>query len=454
MKQSENKMGVLPIPKLIMTMSLPAVLSMMVQALYNIVDSIFVAKINEEAITALSLAFPVQLVIVACFVGMGVGINSSISRKLGAKDTEGAMMTAEHGFLIAGVLYLFVALLGLFFVDPFVKLFTDDALIIRYSHSYLTIIMLFAFGRIFAQVGVSIFQGTGEMVVPMVSQLIGAVTNIILDPILIFGYFGLPALGVPGAAIATIIAQITSMIFVLLYLTRFKRVITFKFRGFKVNREILKQIVIVGLPAAAMQALASVMLVGLNLILAGFTTTAVAVLGIYYKLQSFVFMPVFGLSQGLMPIIGYNYGARNKVRLTSALKLALGIAFAYMTLGLVVFQLFSREMILLFNGTEDMLAIGKHAFRIISMGYPLAAISIVISTAFQGLGDAYLSMIVAFIRQIVVLLPLAAILGKLFGIDTLWYAFFFSEVVGTTFVLWFYQRTYRAKIAMLEETVS
>jgi Na+-driven multidrug efflux pump len=244
------------------------------------------------------------------------------------------------------------------------------------------------------------------------------------------------------------------MIFVLLYLTRFKRVITFKFRDFKVNREILKQIVIVGLPAAAMQALASVMLVGLNLILAGFTTTAVAVLGIYYKLQSFVFMPVFGLSQGLMPIIGYNYGARNKVRLTSALKLALGIAFAYMTLGLVVFQLFSREMILLFNGTEDMLAIGKHAFRIISMGYPLAAISIVISTAFQGLGDAYLSMIVAFIRQIVVLLPLAAILGKLFGIDTLWYAFFFSEVVGTTFVLWFYQRTYRAKIAMLEETVS
>ncbi|MBS7527622.1 MATE family efflux transporter [Fusibacter paucivorans] len=454
MKQSENKMGYLPIPKLIMTMSLPAVLSMMVQALYNIVDSIFVAKINEEAITALSLAFPVQLVIVACFVGMGVGINSSISRKLGAKDTEGAMMTAEHGFLIAGVLYGFVALLGLFFVDPFVKLFTEDALIIRYSHSYLTIIMLFAFGRIFAQVGVSIFQGTGEMLVPMVSQLIGAVTNIILDPILIFGYFGLPALGVPGAAIATIIAQIVSMIFVLLYLTRFKRVITFKLKGFHVNRLILKQIVIVGLPAAAMQALASVMLVGLNLILAGFTTTAVAVLGIYYKLQSFVFMPVFGLSQGLMPIVGYNYGARNKTRLTSALKLALGIAFAYMTLGLVVFQLFSREMILLFSGTEDMLAIGKHAFRIISMGYPLAAISIVISTAFQGLGDAYLSMIVAFIRQIIVLLPLAALLGKFFGIDTLWYAFFFSEVVGTSVVLWFYQKTYRTKIAMLEETSS
>lgn len=453
MRKGENKMGVMPIPKLIMTMSAPAILSMMVQALYNIVDSIFVAKINEEAITALSLAFPVQLVIVACFVGMGIGINSSISRKLGAKDEEGAMMTAEHGFLVATILYLFIAILGLLFAEPFFKLFTDNTLIVTYGRQYLTIIMVFAFGRIFAQAGMSIFQGSGEMVIPMVAQLIGAITNIILDPILIFGWFGLPALGVPGAAIATVIAQIISMVYVLLYLTVFKKVIKFKFKGFKVNKQILMQIIFVGLPAAVMQALASVMLVGLNLILAGFTTTAVAVLGIYYRLQSFIFMPVFGLSQGLMPIVGYNYGAQNKERLTSAIKIALSVAVIYMSMGLFVFQFFPVQMIHLFNGTDDMMAIGIKAFRTISMGFPLAAVSIVISTSFQGLGDAYLSMVVAFIRQIVVLLPLAAFLGNAFGIDYLWYAFFISEIVGFVSVLAFYKRIYTNKITGLGERI-
>ena len=453
MRQGENKMGVLPIPKLILTMSAPAILSMMVQALYNIVDSIFVAKINEEAITALSLAFPVQLVIVACFVGMGIGINSSISRKLGAKDEEGAMMTAEHGFVVAAFLYVFIAILGLLFSRSFFKIFTDDSLIITYGFQYLSIIMLFSFGRIFAQAGMSIFQGSGEMVVPMVAQLIGAFTNLILDPILIFGYFGIPEMGVPGAAIATVIAQIISMIYVLLYLTRFKKIMSFKIRGFKLNKGILKQIIVVGLPASVMQALASVMLVGLNLILAGFTTTAVAVLGIYYKLQSFIFMPVFGLSQGLMPIVGYNYGAQNKERLTAAIKLALTIGVIYMSVGLIAFQVFPEQMLLMFSGTEDMMKIGIVAFKTISLGYPLAAVSIVISTSFQGLGDAYISMIVAFIRQIIVLLPLAALLGRFFGIDTLWYAFFLSEVVGFVVVIWFFRRIYMRKIILLGENI-
>jgi len=453
MRPTGNKMGLLPIPKLILTMSLPAILSMMVQALYNVVDSIFVAQIDEAAITALSLAFPIQLVIVACFVGMGVGISSSISRKLGAKDTKGAIMTAEHGFLLGGVLYVFIAILGIFLARRFFEIFIDDALIIQYGYDYLIVIMLFSFGRIFAQAGISIYQGSGEMVIPMVAQLIGAVINIILDPIFIFGYAGFPALGVKGAAIATVSAQILSMVFVWLCLTKFKRVMAFNLKDFKANRMIMKQILTVGLPAAAMQALASVMLIGLNLILASFTATAIAVLGIYFKLQSFVFMPVFGLSQGLMPIVGFNYGAKNKSRVTHAIKIGLVMAVSYMTLGFIIFQGFTDELILLFNGTADMLAIGRVAFKTISIGFPLAAVSIVLSTAFQGLGDAYLSMIAAFIRQIVVLLPLAAILGHFYGIDAVWLAFIIAEVVGLLFVLGFYRNLYVTKIAVLEEAL-
>ncbi len=445
----KNKMGYMPIPKLIITMSLPAIFSMMTQALYNIVDSIFVAQLGEEAITALSLAFPVQLVIVACFVGMGVGINSLISRSLGAKNFEQATLAAEHGFFIASILYGFIAVMGIVAMPPFVRMFTDDPLIIQYCIQYLQIIMIFAFGRIFAQAGVSILQGSGEMLIPMFSQLIGALGNIILDPIMIFGLLGFPALGVRGAAIATVTAQITSMIFVFIMVFKFKKVVQFKPLSFKVNRVILKKILIVGLPAAIMQALASVMLTGLNLIIAGITTTAVAVLGIYYKLQSFIFMPVFGLSQGMMPIVGYNYGAKSKERVLKTLKLGLTMAVIYMTLGLTLFQVFPKELILWFKGTEEMLAIGIRAFRVISIGYPLAAISIVVSTAFQGMGEAHLSMIVSFFRQLVVLLPLAWLFGTFGTLDMIWYAFIISEVTGLVMVVYFYKRLYQNKISQL-----
>lgn len=445
----KNKMGYMPIPKLILTMSLPAIFSMMTQALYNIVDSIFVAQIGEEAITALSLAFPVQLVIVACFVGMGVGINSLISRSLGAKNFEQATLAAEHGFFIAIILYGFIALMGIFVMPSFVRMFTDDPLIVNYCIQYLQIVMLFAFGRILAQAGVSILQGSGEMLIPMFSQLIGAIGNIILDPIMIFGLLGFPALGVRGAAIATVTAQIASMIFVFLMVFKFKKVVQFKPFSFKVNRDILKKILIVGLPAAIMQAVASVMLTGLNLILAGFTTTAVAVLGIYYKLQSFVFMPIFGLSQGMMPIIGYNYGAKSKARLLKALKLGLTIAIIYMTLGLTLFQIFPKQLILWFKGTDEMVEIGVRAFKVISLGYPLAAISIVLSTAFQGMGEAHLSMIVSFFRQIIVLLPLAWLLGTFGALSMIWFAFIIAELIGVAMVVFFFKRLYQRKINQL-----
>jgi len=449
MEFSGNKLGDMPIPKLLKTMSLPAILSMMVQALYNIVDSIFVARINENAITALSLAFPVQLIIVALFVGMGIGINSTISRKLGEKNFEEASLIAEHGFLLAGILTVLVLLMGLFLAKPFIKIFVDEPQIIAYGTSYLRIIMIFAFGRIFAQAGMSVLQGSGEMVIPMIAQLIGALTNIILDPILIFGYFGFPPLGVAGAAIATVTAQILSMIFVFLYVFKFKKVVRFDLKTFKFNGGIFKQILKVGLPSSIMQALASVMLVGLNLILAAYSTTAVAVLGIYYRLQSFVFMPVFGLNQGLMPIIGYNYGAKSKKRMLSAIKLATIAAVSYMTLGLIVFQLFPTQLIALFNGTNEMMAIGTVAFRKISLCFPLAAVSIVISTVFQGVGDAYLSMIISFVRQIVVLLPVAFIFSRFFDLDIVWYAFIISEIIGFATAILLFRKTYKNKIVTL-----
>lgn len=445
----KNKMGHMPIPKLILTMSLPAIFSMMTQALYNIVDSIFVAQIGEAAITALSLAFPVQLVIVACFVGMGVGINSLISRSLGAKNYEQATLAAEHGFFIAIILYGFIALMGVFVMPSFVSMFTDDPLIIQYTIQYLEIVMIFAFGRILAQAGVSILQGSGEMVIPMFSQLIGAIGNIILDPIMIFGLFGFPALGVRGAAIATVTAQIISMIFVFVMVFKFKKVVKFKPFSFRVNREILKKILVVGLPAAIMQAVASVMLTGLNLILASFTTTAVAVLGIYYKLQSFIFMPIFGLSQGMMPIIGFNYGAKSKERLLKALKLGVIMAITYMTLGLIVFQIFPKQLILWFKGTDEMLEIGIRAFKVISLGYPLAAISIVLSTAFQGMGQAHLSMMVSIFRQIILLLPLAWLLGTFGSLQMIWFAFVISEIGGVVMVVFFFNRLYHSKIEEL-----
>lgn len=449
MSLKQNKMGVVPIPKLIIAMSLPAMISMMTQALYNIVDSIFVAQINEEAITALSMAFPVQLIIIACFVGMGVGINSLTSRKLGEKDFASVRATAEHGYFIATLLYITIALLGLLTSRAFFEWFTDDPLIIEYGSSYLQIIMLFSFGRIYAQAGMSILQGSGEMVFPMIAQIAGAIINVILDPIFIFGWFGLPAMGVRGAAIATVTAQTISLVVVLVFVFKIKKSIPFEPQKFKLDLNILKSILVVGFPAAIMQALASVMLTGLNLILVGFSTTAVAVLGIYYKLQSFVFMPIFGLSQGMMPIIGYNYGAREKKRLIHAIRFGLGFAVLYMSVGMLGFQLFSRHLILLFNGTEEMLAIGTRAFGIISLTYPLTAVSIMFSTTFQGLGEAHYSMFVSFIRQIVILLPLAYLLSKLGNIDVIWYAFIIAESIGVISVLIFFRHIYHKRIKSL-----
>ncbi len=309
--QHENKMGTMHIPQLLFSMALPAIISMFVQAMYNIVDSVFVAQTGENALTAVSLAFPVQMLIVSCFVGMGVGINSGISRRLGEKKHREAEMVAEHGFLVAVILSLAAAVLGAVFSNIFVKMFTDNPEIIKGCTDYLLIVTIFSFGSIITQAGFSTLQGSGDMIQPMIGQLIGAITNIILDPIMIFGLLGFPALGVTGAAIATVTGQIIAMVYILIVvLKRKKNLLKLHFRSFKYRGAIMKDIAVVGLPSAIMQGIGSFMVTGYNLILAGYGMTAVAVFGVYFKVQSFIFMPIFGLGQGAMPIFGYNYGAQ------------------------------------------------------------------------------------------------------------------------------------------------
>lgn len=439
----KNKMGTMPIPKLIMTMSLPAIISMMVQALYNFVDSLFVARIGESALKAVSLAFPIQLVLIAAFVGLGIGINSSVSRKLGEGDYKTAVNIAEHGYILAGILYMLVAIIGIFFVDDFFRWFTNDPQVLEAGIKYARIILLFSFGRIFAQAGMSILQGSGEMKKPMTAQLIGAITNIILDPIMIFGLFGFPKLGVTGAAVATVTAQFVSMLYVFYTLFKGKNYIKLDMKNFKFEGKITRNILLVGLPAAIMQGLVAVMLTVLNKTLSGIDQTSVAVLGIYYRLQSLVLMPIFGISQGTMPVIGFNFGAKNKKRITAALKFSGLMALTYMTLGLLVFQVFTNQLLDLFNSSDQMVAIGSVAFKRISLMFPFMAVTIIVSTAFQGMGKAHYSLIVTFLRQIVILLPLASFLGNTYSLDVLWYAFLIAEVIGFVLAMYFYQNVYR-----------
>lgn len=437
---SENRMGTMPIPKLITTMSIPAIIAMMVQALYNIVDSIFVSNVSQDALTAVQMAFPAQMLIIAVFVGLGVGINSLISRKLGQKDTKGASNVAEHGVLICFGLYIIILILGIFFTESFFKIFTDKEEVISLGSQYIKIITAFSFGRLFSQAGMSILQGTGDMVHPMKSQLIGAITNIILDPLLIFGWFGLPAMGVKGAAIATVMAQFLSMMYILFILVIKKHHVSLSVRNFKYNSNIVKGIIGVGLPATIMQGLVSLMLVGLNWILASFNELAVTALGVYFKVQSFIFMPIFGLSTGTMPVIGYNFGAKNKKRVIDALKFSTILAIVYMTIGLIIFQIFPQPLLNLFNSSPEVFDIGIQAFRIISISFPLAAYVIMYSTAFQGMGHANISMGISFIRQIIILLPVSYLFGSLFGLKYVWYGFIVSEIISVLIIFIAYKK--------------
>lgn len=452
----KNKMGIAPIPKLITMMSLPVIFSMMIQAMYNVVDSIFVSKYSEDALTAVSLAFPMQLIVIAAFVGLSTGVNSAISRKLGEKKPEDAALIAEHGVLIAAILYSVVALLGAFVVKYLFtgfsignytfNGFTDNQQIVDYSIIYIRIVMIFSFGSIFNHAGMSIFQGTGEMIKPMISQLIGAVVNIILDPILIFGWFGLPAMGIQGAAIATVTAQIIAMTYMWIQLLKGHCILHLNFKRFKYNGHMVRQILVVGIPSAIMQGLGSIMLLSMNLILSTFGDTAITVMGIYFKVQSMVFMPVFGLSIGTLPVIGYNYGAHNKKRMSQAIRFSVIVAISFMTFCFLIFQLIPKQLIDMFSDNPEMFVVGIPAFRRISLIFPFVGITIIFSTAFQAFGKAYYSLLISAIRQLVVLIPVSYLLSTLGNVDYVWFAFIIAELIGVSSTVILFMNTYHKGI--------
>ncbi|MDA3847135.1 MAG: MATE family efflux transporter [Vallitaleaceae bacterium] len=447
----KNKMGIMPIPKLITTMALPVIFSMLIQALYNVVDSIYVSRVSDNALEALSLAFPMQLIVIAAFVGLGTGLSSAISRRLGAKESEGAGLVAEHGILIAGILYALVALLGAFVMKNLFVQFTSDQVVIDLGSTYIQIVMIFSLGSIFNQAAMSIFRGTGDMIKPMVAQMLGAGLNIFLDWVLIFGKFGLPAMGVKGAAIATVTAQIIAMIYIWSQLLSGKSIIKMKIKAFKVKVEIIKEILVVGVPSAIMQGLGSVMLFTMNLILSRFGGSAVTVMGVYFKVQSMVFMPIFGLAIGTMPVVGFNYGSKNKKRIKDAVLFSIKVAIAFMSICLVVFQVFPTQLLGLFNASNQMLEIGVPAFRTISLIFPLFAVNVILSTTFQGLGKAYFSLIISTIRQIVVLLPIAFLLASFGNVDNVWFAFVIAEIVGIIITVSLFLRTYKRTISIWQD---
>ncbi|MDO4289029.1 MAG: MATE family efflux transporter [Eubacterium sp.] len=439
--QHENKMGTRPIPGLLLSMALPAIISMFVQAMYNVVDSVFVAQVGENALTAVSLAFPVQMLIVSCFVGMGVGINSGISRKLGEKRHRDAERVAEHGFLVAFIIAIAAALIGILFSESFAKMFTDNGEIVEGCASYLFVVTVFSFGSIITQAGFSTLQGSGDMIQPMIGQLIGAIVNIVLDPIMIFGLLGFPAMGVTGAAIATVTGQILAMVYIVcIVLFRKKNLLRLNLRDFKFSGEMIKEIAVVGLPSAVMQGIGSFMVTGYNLILAGYGMTAVAVFGVYFKVQSFIFMPIFGLGQGAMPIFGYNYGAKNAARFKETLKVGILTALAIMIVGVLIFQ-FCPALIFekMFNASAEMTAMGVRCFKAISIAFPVAGGSIMLSTSFQAMGKSYLSMISSFLRQMIFLLPFSYLFSLVGGLDMVWYGFIVSELACLTFEIIVYR---------------
>lgn len=441
-----NKMGTMPVGKLVLTMSMPAMISMLIQAFYNVIDSVFVAQLGEEALAAISLIFPVQMLLVSVGVGTGVGVNSLISRRLGERNFEAANQAATHGFLLSFINWFIFAIFGLFFVEPFIRAFSSNPLVIEYGSQYLSIITVFSL-FICIQFNVEkILQATGNMIFPMVCSLIGAALKITLNPILVFGLLGAPRLGVAGAAIATVTGNCLAMIFGLTILFGKTHEVKITLKDFHIQKNTLKNIYAVGLPAIIMQSIGSIMIAGLNGILIKYSEAAVAVLGVYFRLQNFIFMPVFGLTQGTMPIMGYNYGARQKHRLMLTYKISFFAAFTLMALGLIIFQVFPVSFMNLFNASSEMMEIGVRALRIISICFLPAAYGIICSTLFQATGYGILSLLVSLLRQLVLVLPLAWFLSRFWGLDSFWFAFPLAEIFSVLASFLFFRHLYQKEI--------
>ena len=449
--QRENKMGVQHVPTLLIKMSLPMMASMLVMALYNIVDSIFVSRISENALTAVSLVYPFQMLFTSVAVGTGVGVNSLIARRLGEQRQAEADSAAATGQFLALVSAAAFMLIYAIFPRQLLSSFADNEEILNYATTYLQLCGGLCGFAVIATMAEKTIQATGDTIRPMMIQLAGAIFNIIFDPILIFGYFGFPAMGVAGAAIATVGGQLISMILGFVFLFRRSNLVTVQVKGFRPQRSVIADVYRVGLPSIVMQAIGSVTTFALNNILYLFTPTAVSVLGVYFKLQSFVFMPVFGLNSGAMPIMGYNFGARNKKRLLQALKCGVLYAFAIMTVGLVLFQIFPDVFLRMFDASDNMMEIGVRALRIISLCFPFAAIGIMLSTLFQAVGQGVNSMIMSLCRQIIVLIPVAYLLAMEWGLNAVWYAFVIAEAVSLFVCIALLRRTHARYIKPLDD---
>ena len=431
----ENKMGVMPVGKLILNMSWPAILSMLMQAMYNVVDSFFVSRLGEEALAAVTYIFPFQFLMISVAVGTGVGINSLISRRLGAKRFEEADLAASHGYRLAFISWIPFLIIGLFLARPLMNMMSGTPYIVEAGSVYLSIVMIGSIMVIVQCITEKILQATGNMIVPMLCGLLGGVSNIVMDPLLIFGLGPFPEMGVTGAAVATVIGQFLALCLGQYILFAKKHPVKVRFRGWKWNGRIVKDIYAVGGPAILMQGIGSILQFCMNMILGSFTETAVAIMGIYGRLQSFIFMPCIGLNQGVLPILGYNYGAQNRDRFMEAFKKGFAYAFCIMFVGFLVFQLFSHQLIGLFNAKDsaEMYELGVPAFRAISWCFMPASFGILSSSVFQASGHGFLSLWGSLIRQFVGILPMALFFARTFGLYMVWWSFPLAEILGTLY---------------------
>lgn len=443
-QSKENKMGVMPVNRLLITMSLPMVISMLVQALYNIVDSVFVAQINEAALTAVSMAFPIQNLMIAVAAGTGTGVNALLSKSLGEKNKRMVDDTANMGVFLAICSYAVFAIIGIFLSRIYFAAQISDAQIIEYGDEYMSVICLFSFGLFGQIITERLLQATGRTIFTMFTQGIGAIINIILDPILIFGLLGLPAMGVTGAAAATVIGQIIAAILGFVCNAVYNHDITLSIKGiFTIDTTVISKVYQVGIPSIIMQSITSVMTFSLNKILAEFSSTAVAVFGVYYKLNSFIFMPVFGMNNGLVPILSYNYGARKPDRIKKTIKLGMKYAVAIMIFGLLLFELFPSGLLGIFDASQEMLSIGCVALRIIASSFVFAGVAIICSTVFQAIGNPLHSLIMSVCRQLLVIVPIAWLLSLSGRLELVWLAFPIAEFVSVAMSIFFMKKTIR-----------
>ncbi len=450
MERKENKMGVMPVKKLIVTMALPMMISMLVQALYNVVDSIFVAQISEEALTAVTLAFPMQNLMIAVASGTGVGINSLLSKALGEKRYEVSDGAANNGLFLTILNYLVFVLIGLFVAGPFIHSQTTEPVIREYGRAYLMIVNCCSVGLFFQITFERLLQSTGRTLYSMISQATGAVINIIFDPILIFGYLGFPKMGVVGAAAATVFGQCVAALLGLYFNKKYNPDINISIgQMLKPNGSIIGKIYYVGVPSILMMSIGSMMTYLMNLILIAFSTTATAVFGVYFKLQSFFFMPVFGLNNGLIPVLAYNFGAKRKDRIEEALRFSVLLAVSIMIVGTVVFEAIPGTLLGLFNASEEMKAIGIPALRIICLSFIMAGACIIMGSIFQAFSQSIYSLIISVARQLVVLIPVAWLLAQLGVLNDVWWAFPIAELASLALSVYFFRKLYKKMIATL-----